>query len=269
MDRETAGRYRTRLLRLQTLLRDDVTRLAFTPDCPMTLQLWTRKEQRLQKIADALERIENGTYGRCRHCGRSILQARLTAVPFTDSCTVCATRNLNRSACHGEPGSAGLGEQDEWQTSAGLERPSARLSVRSRTPQDSLAVTRAQAAGAGVAGTKLAQGRLAASQGGQVSRAALAEQRSRRGRMIRRSECPTQPAKSYCRDVAVAAEQRLRQSWYQPLWTITCHYHEGMVFLRGRVNSYYLKQLAQETIRNVAGVEQIVNEIEVVFAAPP
>jgi osmotically-inducible protein OsmY len=42
-----------------------------------------------------------------------------------------------------------------------------------------------------------------------------------------------------------------------------------MVFLRGRVNSYYLKQLAQETIRNVAGVEQIVNEIEVVFAAPP
>lgn len=81
--------------------------------------------------------------------------------------------------------------------------------------------------------------------------------------MIRRSECPAQPATSHSRDVAAAAEQRLGQSRYRPLWTITCHYHEGMVFLRGRVNSYYLKQLAQETIRHVVGVEQIVNEIEV------
>ena len=87
--------------------------------------------------------------------------------------------------------------------------------------------------------------------------------------MIRRSECPAQPATSHSLDLAEAAGQRLRQSGYRPLWTITCHYHEGMVFLRGRVNSYYLKQLAQETIRNVAGVEQIVNEIEVVFPEQP
>ena len=83
--------------------------------------------------------------------------------------------------------------------------------------------------------------------------------------MIRRSERPAKPAAGTSQDVAEAAGQRLKESGYHELWTITCHYHEGMVFLRGRVNSYYQKQLAQETIRNVAGVEQIFNEIEVEF----
>jgi len=86
--------------------------------------------------------------------------------------------------------------------------------------------------------------------------------------MIRRAEYPTKPMAQPL-DVAEAAEQRLKRSGYRPLGTIRCRYHEGMVFLRGCVNSYYLKQLAQETIRNVAGVEQIVNEIEVVFPGQP
>ena len=39
--------------------------------------------------------------------------------------------------------------------------------------------------------------------------------------------------------------------------------HEGRVRLRGEVPSYYQKQLFQETIRYLDGVEQIENELRV------
>ena len=37
----------------------------------------------------------------------------------------------------------------------------------------------------------------------------------------------------------------------------------GRVVLRGVVNSYYTKQMAQETLRRVEGVERIENHLEV------
>lgn len=40
--------------------------------------------------------------------------------------------------------------------------------------------------------------------------------------------------------------------------------HEQSVVLRGVVRSYYHKQLAQESLRHVAGLKSICNEIEVV-----
>ena len=41
---------------------------------------------------------------------------------------------------------------------------------------------------------------------------------------------------------------------------------EGRVTLRGRVSSYFQKQMAQESIRRVDGVEQIDNLLEVYWA---
>jgi len=38
---------------------------------------------------------------------------------------------------------------------------------------------------------------------------------------------------------------------------------EGRVTLRGVVRSYYHKQMAQETLRGMAGVDRIENELEV------
>ena len=38
---------------------------------------------------------------------------------------------------------------------------------------------------------------------------------------------------------------------------------QGHVVLRGVVNSYYTKQMAQETLRRIEGVEQIENQLEV------
>ncbi|MFZ5832874.1 MAG: BON domain-containing protein [Planctomycetota bacterium] len=39
--------------------------------------------------------------------------------------------------------------------------------------------------------------------------------------------------------------------------------HEGSVVLRGIVDTYFQKQMAQEALRQVEGVDQIVNELEV------
>ena len=40
----------------------------------------------LQQVRDALQRIEDGTFGRCIDCGREIQPARLEAVPWTPYC---------------------------------------------------------------------------------------------------------------------------------------------------------------------------------------
>jgi hypothetical protein len=44
---------------------------------------------------------------------------------------------------------------------------------------------------------------------------------------------------------------------------VSCEYDGGTIVLRGRSSSYYNKQLAQETVRGINGVTQVVNEIEV------
>lgn len=41
---------------------------------------------------------------------------------------------------------------------------------------------------------------------------------------------------------------------------------EGKVTLRGKVASYFQKQMAQEAVRSVAGVREIENHLEVIWA---
>ncbi len=41
---------------------------------------------------------------------------------------------------------------------------------------------------------------------------------------------------------------------------------EGRVTLRGSVRTYFEKQIAQETIRRIDGIQQICNELEVTWA---
>lgn len=63
--------------------------------------------------------------------------------------------------------------------------------------------------------------------------------------------------------VAENAHRRLRRNPHRCVREVTCDYHEGVLFLHGRVPSYYFKQLAQESVRGLEGVEEIVNRIEV------
>ena len=46
----------------------------------------SREWQTLRQVRDALQRIENSTYGKCMECGRPIEPARLEAVPWTPYC---------------------------------------------------------------------------------------------------------------------------------------------------------------------------------------
>ena len=67
--------------------------------------------------------------------------------------------------------------------------------------------------------------------------------------------------------VQLEAQSRLYKSGYPELRLVSCDFHEGALTLRGRVSSFYLKQLAQELIRPLDGAGEVCNRLEV--AAPP
>lgn len=46
----------------------------------------------LSKANRALERVEDGTYGLCESCGKSIPIERLEALPYSTLCVECAAR---------------------------------------------------------------------------------------------------------------------------------------------------------------------------------
>lgn len=45
----------------------------------------------LGQINHALERMDDGTYGRCRVCGQPIDPLRQQALPYADTCMACAS----------------------------------------------------------------------------------------------------------------------------------------------------------------------------------
>ena len=61
-------------------------------DMEQTLALQTTYETRLAVVREALERIENGTYGKC-NCGKNIPEERLEADPAAS----CICGNLVQS----------------------------------------------------------------------------------------------------------------------------------------------------------------------------
>lgn len=69
-------------------------------------------------------------------------------------------------------------------------------------------------------------------------------------------------------DVLAAVRRRLHKSAYPPLRALESEFHEGVVTLRGRVTSHHLKQMAQESVRHLAGVDEVANRIEVVERLP-
>jgi osmotically-inducible protein OsmY len=64
---------------------------------------------------------------------------------------------------------------------------------------------------------------------------------------------------------AVLAEVRLRfhRSPYQELHDVKCEFHEGVLTLRGRVPSAFLKQIAQSIVFSMERVEAIDNRLEI------
>jgi DnaK suppressor protein len=63
----------------------------------VSIGLLENEDQLLTEIEDALERIEQGTFGRCENCGQEISRERLNALPYARYCIKCA-RQLQGTA---------------------------------------------------------------------------------------------------------------------------------------------------------------------------
>jgi len=55
--------------------------------------LTDREKRKLQQIDDALEKVEEDTYGQCEDCGIKIPKARLKVLPFAKFCVECQEKN--------------------------------------------------------------------------------------------------------------------------------------------------------------------------------
>jgi len=65
-------------------------------------------------------------------------------------------------------------------------------------------------------------------------------------------------------EVEELAERRLRSDSHQDIKKISCRCSNGVLVLQGRVPTYYLKQVAQETVSRLNRAERIENQIEVI-----
>lgn len=76
---------------------DDVADLgtkAFSRDQEFALALSIRA--RMDQVERAMERLDEGTYGRCERCAEDIPVARLTAFPSVTSCVRCKSLSERR-----------------------------------------------------------------------------------------------------------------------------------------------------------------------------
>jgi len=63
----------------------------------MTLNLLENEEKLIEEVNAALERIEQGSFGCCEECQRTIAPERLDAVPYTRYCVNCAKKHFPKS----------------------------------------------------------------------------------------------------------------------------------------------------------------------------
>lgn len=61
-------------------------------DYEKDLKLVERQRAELALVQQALQRLDDGTYGDCEDCGRAIALQRLKAIPFARFCVACQTR---------------------------------------------------------------------------------------------------------------------------------------------------------------------------------
>jgi DnaK suppressor protein len=63
-----------------------------TTDQELTVSLLESDKDVLNQIETALQRIEDGGYGRCEECGEPIPKSRLDAIPYAADCARCASQ---------------------------------------------------------------------------------------------------------------------------------------------------------------------------------
>lgn len=71
------------------------------------------------------------------------------------------------------------------------------------------------------------------------------------------------PAASSGDELAAAVQAELRKAPYPELARLTCELQGGVLRLRGRVPTYYLKQLAQAIVGRTVQILEVDNQIDV------
>ena len=72
---------------------DSVDAAVDTANEEISSQLVEIESRELGQIEHALQRIVEGNYGRCEFCQEKIAEARLNALPYTNSCIDCQREN--------------------------------------------------------------------------------------------------------------------------------------------------------------------------------
>ena len=74
--------------------------------------LMQMKAESLQRIDEALARLEEGTYGTCAECEEPIAQARLSALPFATLCIRCQEEQERNESGDRRPGRATFDDRE-------------------------------------------------------------------------------------------------------------------------------------------------------------
>jgi DnaK suppressor protein len=82
-----------RELAAQDVVGDNVDAAVDNANDEISSQLVEIESRELSQIEHALKRIVEGEYGRCEFCGGKIAEARLNALPYTNSCIDCQREN--------------------------------------------------------------------------------------------------------------------------------------------------------------------------------
>ena len=75
----------------KTNFPDPTDRASLESDRNFELRIRDRERKLINKIREALQRIDDGEFGECEECGDDISEARLKARPVTTLCIECKT----------------------------------------------------------------------------------------------------------------------------------------------------------------------------------
>ncbi len=81
---------------------DPTDRAALESDRNFELRIRDRERKLIKKIKEALQRIEDGTFGICEECGEEISEERLMARPVTTLCIKCKEKQEREEKLRGE-----------------------------------------------------------------------------------------------------------------------------------------------------------------------
>lgn len=86
---------------LKDTFPDPTDRAALETDRNFLLRIRDRERKLIEKIKEALDRIDSGAFGICELCGKDIGEERLMARPVTTLCIECKKKQEAREKARG------------------------------------------------------------------------------------------------------------------------------------------------------------------------